>query len=177
MWSCGHKMKQELSDFQCEWFKVSEPRSWQWWLHHHQHMFLSNRCRRSPCMVRPLKMAVLLLSVHPLPDQCLISSCGYPVFLIVELNLSLVTDEFICCQFPLEMVASFSPAMKSTAMSCYATHGGVLLQEPLCRIPLSNNPLMLLSLSRDPFFGLKAGQLVTGLQACSVQPNNPSSRP
>ena len=22
------------------------------------------------CMVRPLRMAVLLLSVHPLPDQC-----------------------------------------------------------------------------------------------------------
>ena len=58
-----------------------------------------------------------------------------------------------------------------------ATHGGVLLQEPLCRLPLSNNPLMLLSLSPDPFFGLKAGQLVKGLQACSVQPNNPSSRP
>ena len=76
-------------------FKVSEPHGWQWRLRHHQHTFLSNRCCRSPCVVRPLKMAVLLLSVHPLPDQCLFSSCGYPICLIIELNLSLVTDEFI----------------------------------------------------------------------------------
>ena len=143
--------------------KVPEPCGWPWWLHHHQHTCLSNRCSRSPCMVRPLKMAVLLFSVHPLPDQCLFPSCDYPIFLIIELNLPLVTDESIWCQFPLEMVASFSPAMKSAAMSCLlsATRGGVLLQEPLCRIPLSNNSLMLMSLSPDSFFGLKAGQQVT----------------
>ena len=139
--------------------KVPEPCGWPWWLHHHQHTCLSNRCSRSPCMVRPLKMAVLLFSVHSLPDQCLFPSCN-PIFFFFFFLKRVMC---IWCQFPLEMVASFSPAMKSAAMSCLlsATRGGVLLQEPLCRIPLSNNSLMLMSLSPDSFFGLKAGQQVT----------------
>ena len=46
------------------------------------------------CMVRPLQVAVLLLSVHPLPDQCLLhlhpmqvtdfpSTCPGPQLVIV----------------------------------------------------------------------------------------------
>ena len=37
------------------------------------------------CMVRPLKMAVLLLSVHALLDQSLLHSHDYPILLIIGL--------------------------------------------------------------------------------------------
>ena len=39
-----------------------------------------------PCMVRPLKMAVFLLSVHLLLDQTLLHSRDYPILLITGLN-------------------------------------------------------------------------------------------
>ena len=38
------------------------------------------------CTVRPFKMAVLLLSVHPLLNQPLLHSHDYPILLITGLN-------------------------------------------------------------------------------------------
>ena len=78
-------------------------------------------CVGVECMVRPLKMAVLLLSVHPLPDQCLLHL--YPMHMtdlpthlpqapasdhsyqrggegFAPLLVSLVTNEPTWCQFP-----------------------------------------------------------------------------
>lgn len=50
------------------------------------------QCSQSTCMVRPFKMAILLLSLHLLLDQDLLHSYGYPVLLSMGLNESQVTD-------------------------------------------------------------------------------------
>ena len=144
-------------------------------------------------MVRPFLLTVLLLSVH-IPSSIssasltqLSNPLNYRAQSITAYRLapcprpmvSLVTDEpppHLTSILPINSSGLLlSQVVKVAAMSCQlsAIHRGVSLQEPLfwtCKMPLSNKPLMSLSLSSSSFFGLEARQL-HGFQLCRMQPN------
>ena len=100
------------------------------------------------CMVRPLKIALLLLSVHPLPDQCLLhlysthwtdlptylpqasaSDCSYQKGSEgrVPLLVSLVTNEPTWHQFP---PISWPPCPACCSHHTVGCHSRTLLQTP-----------------------------------------------
>ena len=144
--------------------------------------------------VRPHKMGVLLLSVHALPDPCLLhlypvyipdfpkdlpqapaSDCSYQKGLwgACPSLVSLVTNEPTWLQFPQNWPPSLllrermlCPCSAHCLLHKIGCCCRALLQT--CKLPLSTKPLMSLMLTPDPFFGLKAGQM-QALEACGVQ--------
>lgn len=141
-------------------------------------------------MVRPFQLTVLLLSVHfpslnsSISLTQLSNPLNYRAQSITAYRLapcprpvvSLVTDEPPHLMSILPINSSdllLSQVVKVVAMSFQlsAIHKGVSLQEPLfwtCKMPLSNKPLMSLSLSSSSFFGLEARQLY-GFQQDAAQ--------
>lgn len=137
-------------------------------------------------MVRPLGMAVPLLSAHSLLSQAQLHSRDSPILLIMGLNetlpvccplpqllVSMVTDEPTGRPFPYKWQPSFPPAprvVKLVAFPCLLAprhRGGVTPGHVRSRITLTIS----VSVAVAGLFCLEAGQL-QGLQACRVQSNN-----
>lgn len=142
-------------------------------------------------MVRPFLLTVLLLSVH-IPSSISSTSLTQLSNLLNYRAQSITAYRLAPCPRPMVSLVTDEPppdvnspykqqylllsqVVKVAAMSCQlsATHRGVSLQEPLfwtCKMPLSNKPLMSLSLSSSSFFGLEARSYMA-FSSCRMQPN------
>ena len=96
----------------------------------------------SAFMVRRFKVAVLLLSIYPLPHQSLFHSHDYPILFITELISPWLLMSPLDISCPLWTVASDYPELVKTAATSRllpATNSRVLLQGTLLKIPCSIN--------------------------------------